>query len=41
MDCSPRAELVVDATGEDEFAVETTGCCWLNVEELELPVDDG
>jgi hypothetical protein len=41
LDGSPGAELVVDAAGEDELPVETTGAGGLDVEELELPVYDG
>jgi hypothetical protein len=41
LDGGPAAEFVVDAAGEDEFAVETAGLGGLGVEELEFPVDDG
>lgn len=40
LDSSPGTQLVVDAAGEDEFAVETTGLGGLRVEEFEFPVYD-
>lgn len=40
LDGGPRAQLIVDAAGEDELAVETTSSGWLNIEQLQLPVDD-
>ena len=41
MDGGPRAELVVDAAGEDEFLVEAADSRGLDVEELKFPVYDG
>ena len=41
LDRGPRAELVVDAAGEDEFFGEAAELRGLDVEELELPVYDG
>jgi hypothetical protein len=41
LDGSPRAKLVIDAASKDEFAVESTSCGGLNIEELEFPVDNG
>jgi hypothetical protein len=37
----PGAELVVDAAGEDELSVETTGLGGLGVKEFQFPVNDG
>ena len=40
MDGGPRAELVVDAAGEDELLAQTAELSGLDVEELEFPVDN-
>ena len=40
LDGGPRAQLVVDAAGEDELAVEAACRGRLDVEKLELPVDN-
>jgi hypothetical protein len=40
LDRRPRAELVIDSTGENELSIEATSLGRLRVKELELPVDD-